>query len=607
MFYYEVMRLKLAKNMKTRAKTLMIALVPSVLTVGVSFNTWANLNHMSDSTHWVNHTHEVLESAHLATGSALEMEAGLRGYLLAGQEAFWGPYEAGEAVAFAELDRLKEKVSDNPEQVARIQEAEALLRAWQAEVVAPALALRRDVGIGSTLEDVSKFVQAGRGKAYFDDLTLIMHAFSEAETALLDQRSAQYVATSKATLATMFWATLAAVLIGGLVAFWIGGGIARGVQSVSRAMKKLADGDTDVVINGLKRGDEVGDMARALDVFRNSLKTVQQEERAKAAQKAQRQTDVVHRLRNGLSALAHGDLKSTIADAFPQEYEQLRQDFNLAVQNLDAAIDQVAKAADRIGVGSTEIASSSGDLAKRTESQAATLEETVAALDELNSSVAGAARSAQSVEEKIGFARKEAERSGQIVQSTIDAMTEIEASSSQIAQIVSVIDDIAFQTNLLALNAGVEAARAGDAGRGFAVVASEVRALAQRSAESATEIKELIAESSKQVFGGVELVNRAGTSLTDIAERVKEVSGLVSDMAAGASEQSRSLNEISEGAAQLDQVTQQNAVMVEEATAASALLRKDAQAMKDLMAQFQTVAGDRAETRAAQMTDARAA
>lgn len=259
---------------------------------------------------------------------------------------------------------------------------------------------------------------------------------------------------------------------------------------------------------------------------------------------------------------------------------------------LNATIEKVVKAAVSMLDGATGISQSAEDLSQRTESQAATLEETAAALDELSASVTSAAEGARNVEQTVGDARDEAQASGQVVQSAVCAMTEIEQSSTHISQIIGVIDDIAFQTNLLALNAGVEAARAGEAGRGFAVVASEVRALAQRSSEAAMEIKNLISSSGTQVAKGVELVDKAGAALQNIMERVNHISLLVSDIARGAEEQSIGLQEINSGVIQLDQVTQQNAAMVQEATAASQLLTDDASMLTNLVSRFQTQASD---------------
>ena len=287
-----------------------------------------------------------------------------------------------------------------------------------------------------------------------------------------------------------------------------------------------------------------------------------------------------------LCDLADGRLNCRIDEEFPPEYHLLQKNFNATVDTLKETIDQVLDATHSINSGATEISQASEDLSNRTESQAATLEQTAAALEELTVSVKSAAEGAKSVESTMGEARDEAVNSGQIVRDAVSAMGEIENSATQIARIISVIDDIAFQTNLLALNAGVEAARAGEAGRGFAVVASEVRGLAQRSSDAATEIKTLINESSGHVEQGVDLVGKAGDAIESIVERVNQISGLVSNIAKGAAEQSTGLSEINTGVGQLDHVTQQNAAMVEEATSAGHMLHSDAQKLAELVGHF---------------------
>ncbi|HVG48042.1 MAG TPA: methyl-accepting chemotaxis protein, partial [Rubellimicrobium sp.] len=376
-------------------------------------------------------------------------------------------------------------------------------------------------------------------------------------------------------------AVLAAGVLGRSYARSISGPLAAFGQSVQAATRH----EFDAPVWGLGRDDEFGDIAASLAELRDLLQ-VAEWSKAEADAKQQEQEQVVAELGRSLTRLAEGDLCARIEVPFPPTYEALRSDFNRTIETLNAIVSSVVASATSIRDRSLEISGSSDDLSRRTDSQAAALEQTTAALGELTTSVAAAAARVAEVEEVVGEARSDAERSGTVVREAVAAMSGIKRSSDEISQIIGVIDDIAFQTNLLALNAGVEAARAGDAGRGFAVVASEVRSLAQRSSEAARQIKSLIEDSARQVQEGVSLVGRAGTALTSIVHGVSEISSLVSEIAVGAKEQSNGIGEINIAMTQLDEVTQQNAAMVEEATQASHVLSEDAAQLGELVARF---------------------
>lgn len=317
----------------------------------------------------------------------------------------------------------------------------------------------------------------------------------------------------------------------------------------------------------------------------DSHNALQASQANQAKMKAEQDT-VVEGLRVALKRLAEGDLTSQIDDPFALEYETLRSDFNLAMTNLLDAMSSVVENSEMIRGEASEISNAADDLSRRTEKQAATLEETATALDELTSSVKSAADGANQASQMVASAKANAESSGEVVQEAVEAMSEIESSSNQISKIISVIDDIAFQTNLLALNAGVEAARAGEAGRGFAVVASEVRALAQRSSEAAREINSLISKSGALVKRGVGLVGETGEALKGIVSSVSEIAKNVTEIADSSREQSSGLAEINASVNQLDQVTQQNAAMFEETTAASHALTREAENLNKTTSRF---------------------
>ncbi len=343
-------------------------------------------------------------------------------------------------------------------------------------------------------------------------------------------------------------------------------------------MEALAAGEFDAPIAFFDYRDCVGRMARAMATFRDNGV------RLDSASSMQQQ--VVASLGAGLTRLAGNDLSHRIDTAFPDETEQLRHDFNRAMGAVADALQAVASASDSINEGALDISRASDALSQRTEQQAASLEETAAAMDQITSTVRQTASGAAQAKLVVDQAREEANQSGAVVDRAVDAMGSIERASNEISDIISVIDGIAFQTNLLALNAGVEAARAGDAGKGFAVVASEVRALAQRSADAAHDVKLRITASSEQVGTGVALVNETGNALRRIVDRIGEVSALVHRIAESSEHQSIGLQQVNTAVCEMDAVTQRNAAMVEQATAAARTLADHADQLAGQVGRF---------------------
>ena len=342
----------------------------------------------------------------------------------------------------------------------------------------------------------------------------------------------------------------------------------------------LAAGDLDSTIERTDYADCVGRLSRAMGVFRDQ---------AVALRRTSAEREImVGQLTKAMTELAHGNLAYQITTPFPGESEQLRGDFNAAVSRLAEAMSQVLESARSIDTGASEIRVASDDLSTRTEKQAARLEEASAAMQQVTTLVSDSANRALEINRAVSEAHSEATTGGSVVERAVDAMNNIQQSSAGVAQIISVIDGIAFQTNLLALNAGVEAARAGDSGRGFAVVANEVRALAQRSADAAREIGQLIASSTKEVEQGVQLVGETGDVLRQIVSRVGGVSTLVEGISDSAQRQSAMLADVATTVTELDRMTQQNAAMVEQSTAASRTLASVAQQLTGQTSRFST-------------------
>lgn len=381
-------------------------------------------------------------------------------------------------------------------------------------------------------------------------------------------------------------------------------GITGPINALRARMLSLAEGKTDEPITGMGRKDEVGQMAAAVAVFRDNAvanlrleeeaaanRSLSEEERRRKAEadraRAEEMAQATAGLGEGLKHLASGDLTFQLADPFAPDFETLRADFNSAVVQLSETLRAVAEATGAIDNGSREVSASADDLSKRTEQQAAALEETAAALDQITVNVANSSKRADEARKVAVQANESAAESGRVVANAVDAMQKIEASSNQVSNIIGVIDEIAFQTNLLALNAGVEAARAGDAGKGFAVVAQEVRELAQRSAQAAKEIKDLIRNSSVEVQSGVKLVSDTGEALKTIEGYIVTVNQHMDSIATSAREQSVGLAEVNTAVNQMDQVTQQNAAMVEETSAAGATLASESGRLRELISQFQ--------------------
>ncbi|EGD60275.1 methyl-accepting chemotaxis sensory transducer [Novosphingobium nitrogenifigens DSM 19370] len=429
--------------------------------------------------------------------------------------------------------------------------------------------------------------RAGMERAFEFELTPAYHAQRDqvhklvALASTLHERERIYdervVIAALAFLAFMGCTSVAVILY---AKRWIERIVLGPLITTAETIHAMADGDNGIAIGGTERGDEIGVMARAMEVFQAAGK-------AREQATADRE-HAIGELSTALSHLASKDLEYKLFDAFPPEYEMLRGDFNAAVESLAAALRSVRVGAANVTGSIAEIRAAADDLSQRNEQQAARVAESGSAMNSVTASVRETAQGAAKVRSAMEAVHREANDGGHVVRDAVAAMAAIEQSSQEIAQIINVIDGIAFQTNLLALNAGVEAARAGEVGKGFAVVATEVRALAQRSAAAAQDIKGLITNSGQQVEAGVELVGRTGEKLGGIVERIADISDLVTEIAAAADRQAGSLEQVNVAVGEMDMMTQQNAAMVEQSSASTASLSAEAERLSQLVRTFRT-------------------
>ena len=597
---------------------------------------------MADAQRWIDHTNHVIDQAHAILAAAVDMETGMRGYLLAGREAFLEPYQAGGERLFVMTETLQATVSDNPSQVTLLGELETTIRDWQRQVVEPMIALRRAIGDSKTMDDMADLVGEARGKVFFDEFRQVMADFQAEEAELMTARKADSEATTD-WAELLIWSSIGFGAAVALALAWvIGAMIATPIVKMTEAMRRLANRDLDVLIPGVCRRDEIGDMAGAVQVFKENAETAGKLEAEKAAQiKAeaeaaaeQRKRDdalgaeivaLVENVTNGdlsqrlstegkdgilaevcrqinqlidgldavlkdvgekMQALADGNLSQRIHADYQGEFGELKENVNRTASRLTEIVGQIKLASGNVKGAAAEINSGTEDLSARTEQAASNLEETAASTEEMAATVKQNAENAKSADGLATDADRSAKIGGEVVEQAVSAMSRIETSAQKITDIIGVIDEIAFQTNLLALNASVEAARAGESGKGFAVVAQEVRQLAQRSSQAADDIKALIQDSNGQVREGVELVNRAGETLAEIVGSIGKVAGIVQQISSASQEQAAGVQEINNSVTSMDEMTQQNSALVEESSAAARSLADEAGKLTELMAFF---------------------
>ncbi|MGK5015214.1 methyl-accepting chemotaxis protein [Janthinobacterium sp. HLS12-2] len=475
----------------------------------------ANFSRLGEANGLNIHTYEVMGEADALLESLINIETGQRGFALTGKDSSLEPLVSGQRGFAEHLQKIRALTADNPTQLDRLKALEGAQQQWLATAIDPVIALRRAAVVDGSLDAVVAAEQAGKGKAAMDAMRILLANIEKTESILLGQRGHEAAALQSRTTLVLLGGGAIAALLACMLAILLTRNITRPLVEAVAVAQRVAQGDLSSDIV-VRSQDETGQLMAAL------------------------------------------------------------RDMNTALVSI---VGEVRGGTDTIATASAQIAVGTMDLSSRTEQQASSLEETASSMEELTAAVKQNADNALAARALASAASAVAVKGGAVVSEVVQTMGSINDSSRKIADIIGVIDSIAFQTNILALNAAVEAARAGEQGRGFAVVATEVRNLAHRSASAAKEIKGLIDDSVDKVGAGSKLVDQAGATMQDVVDSVQRLSAIIGEITDASEEQRLGIEQVNEAISQMDRVTQQNAALVEEAAAA-------ANAMQDQAAQL---------------------
>tara|TARA_B100000678_G_C18225936_1_gene508865 strand:- start:2151 stop:3842 length:1692 start_codon:yes stop_codon:yes gene_type:complete len=509
-------------SISTKKKILIGMAVPLILMIMLGAVSLNSIGKITQTSAWVNHTHEALSNADDIVAAAVDMETGMRGYLLAGKEDFLAPYRQGEAEVYKRIETLQKTVSDNPGQVQRLGEAESVLQDWQRNVADPMISLRGEVGSTKTMDDVVSLVGEARGKAYFDQFRQLMADFSAEEQSLMAVRKEQNAATEAQTTLMIWGGIVFALLLGGGLGWFIGNSIARPIGNMTKAMNDLATGNKTIVIPGTERGDEIGEMAAAVQVFKDNMIKADELAAREAKETQAREERARH------------------IQALTEEFEQNVSDLLGAVSGASTEMESTANSMSSIAEGTNQRATTVASAAE----QASVNVQTVAtATEELTSSIQEISRQVAHSSTIAGSAVSQANQTDQQVQGLAQA-------AQRIGDVLGLISAIAEQTNLLALNATIEAARAGEAGKGFAVVASEVKELASQTSKATEEI-------SQQIGGIQTATHEAVSAIQAISKTIAEMNDIAGSIASAVEQQTSATSEIAINVEQAAQGTQE--------------------------------------------------
>jgi methyl-accepting chemotaxis protein len=522
-----------------------------------------DINQLKELTERVVYTYNVIAEAKEILTAAVDMESGMRGFLLAGQESYLDPYNSGKLSFYAKIENLSKMVSDNKPQIRLLTSIEETITEWIVNVVEEQIALRREIGDAKTMDDMADLIAKAEGKVYFDKFREQITTFTERERSLMTQRQQDASDTAAMTKSFAVIGTFIAVLLGIGIVFFLIRLVMRQLGGepayIAEIAGNVAEGDLSMQLQS--EGKDVGIFA----AMKNMMETLS--EKAELA-----------------NIISEGDLTHDVHLA--SNKDALGRALQTMSGNLNRIIGEVSSATEQISSGAGQVSDTSQSLSQGATEQAASLQEISSSVNMMLSQTKANAENSRQASQLAEEAKDTAEKGNGQMKNMISAMNDINDSAQSISKIIKVIDEIAFQTNLLALNAAVEAARAGQHGKGFAVVAEEVRNLAARSATAAQETAELIEGSVQKTENGTTIAGNTADSLAEIVSAVTKVTDLIGEIAAASNEQSDGINQVNIGLSQIDQVTQQNTASAEEGAAAAEELSSQSAHLKSLMENF---------------------
>jgi methyl-accepting chemotaxis protein len=551
------------KNFKFKTKLLAgYGIILSLMLI-IAVVVFISVKSLTTNFGWVDHTHKVLAKASRIQAAAVDMETGMRGYLLAGKEEFLEPYHNGRNTFISLTSSLSDTVADNPAQVQLLKEISKTITSWQENVTEPMIQLRREIGDSKNIAEIADLVSEAKGKAYFDKFRAQIKTFQERESTLMKVRNDELTNTEVAVINLTVLGTIIAVALGVFIAVWLTRhimGLLGGEPSyIARIAKQVASGDLSIDFK--KNETEQGIYAEMKSMVSNL------QEKTHLAQQ-----------------IASGNLDLNVV--LTSKKDSLGIAFQEMIINLNDVLGQTQQASVEIADASGSVSSSSNALSEGASSQASSLDNISSSLNQLSTQINLNAGNATQAKDLTLKAQKETNIGSNKMKEMIAAMVDISASSQSISQFINTIDEIAAQTNLLALNAAIEAARAGEQGRGFAVVADEVRNLAARSTKAAAETAQLISGAVEKTQIGSAIASQTAESLKNVTESISHASELVELIASASSEQATGANVINDGVAEIDSVTQQNNDAAQGSAAAAEQLSHQAIQLQEMLTRF---------------------